>query len=100
MSKTVKKNESKEKNLDCCEFTYAALKKIYTNEFQKLGWMILAKDRKLNDKIEAYKSSLRLLNHSFELKIKTMKNMNKKDDLKIMKSNLEILIKHVNKDFK
>ena len=99
MSKSIKKNSKIDSHLECCDATYEGLHKWYVKEFETLGWMILAHDKKLNEKIEVYKMSLRLLQQSLDKKLKEMKDVDKKNDLKLMKHNVELLIKHVNKDF-
>ena len=81
------------------EKTFHSLDDWYHHEFTHLGWMILAKAHGYNDKIDCYKSSLHRLHNSIELKIHSVHCPDKKNDLKIMLKNLEILIKHVNKDF-
>ena len=40
---------------ECCDATYHGIHKWYTAMFEKLGWMILAKDKGLNENIEHYK---------------------------------------------
>ena len=99
MTKSEKKTTKIELHLECCDATYEGLHKWYVREFEHLGWMILAQDKKLNEKIEVYKMSLRLLHQSLDKKMKEIKDVDKKADLKLMKHNVEILIKHVDKDF-
>ncbi len=84
----------------CCEMTFHALNCWYKAEFEKLGWMILADNRGLGEKIESYKMSLHRLLESLEMKIKDIKDIDKKHDLELMHHNVKILIKHVEKDFK
>jgi hypothetical protein len=84
----------------CCEMTFYALNCWYKSEFEKLGWMILADNRGFTDKIESYKMSLSRLSKSLMMKIKDVKDVDKKHDLELMHHNVEILIKHVEKDFK
>ena len=84
----------------CCEMTFYALNCWYKSEFEKLGWMILADNRGFTDKIESYKMSLHRLLKSLSMKIKDVKDADKKHDLELMHHNVEILIKHVEKDFK
>jgi len=93
-----KKSNSK-KIGECCEMTFAALQKWYSSEFEKLGWMILAENRGMNEKVNSYKTSLKYLLHSLELKMKDLKDVDKKHDLKLMIYNVDVLMKHVNKDF-
>ena len=88
-----------DKHPECCKVTYKGLYDWYVDVFEKLGWMILAKSRKLDEKIDTYKLSIQLLHQSLEKKIKELKNINKKNDLKIIKHNVKILMDHVNKDF-
>jgi len=78
--------------------TYHGLHKWYEEMFEHLGWMILAKSKGYDDKIEVYKNSLKRLKEGIENKISTTKDSDKKDDLKIMWDNLNILITHANKD--
>ena len=47
-------------HLECCDVTFHGIHKWYTAMFEKLGWMILAKDKGLNDNIEHYKYGLLL----------------------------------------
>ena len=92
--------QNKLHNNDCCEVTFLGLQGWYVKEFQQLGWMILAKDKGLNEKVITYIHSLQHLLHSLEKKIKDIKDIDKKNDLKLMIKNVKILIKHVEKDFK
>lgn len=84
---------------NCCEVTMHGLNKWYQKESEHLGWMILAHDKGLDDKITNYKMSLKLLKQSLEKKIKDIKDPDSKHDLELMLHNVEVLIKHVNKDF-
>jgi hypothetical protein len=85
---------------NCCEMTFCALNAWYKSEFEKLGWMILADNRGFTDKIESYKMSLNRLLKSLNMKIKDVKDFDKKHDLELMHHNVEILMKHIEKDFK
>ena len=79
--------------------TYHELKKWYQDMFEKLGWMILAKYYKYNDKIKMYKSGVMNLRDCIAKKHSKIHDLDRKDDLKIMLTNVEILIKHINKKF-
>jgi hypothetical protein len=92
--------KSKTIHANCCEHTFHGLQRWYENKFEKLGWMLLAKDYGYNDKIVEYKSSLARLKQAIEHKLTHMKDADKKYDLKIMHRNINILIEHANKDFK
>ena len=52
-----------------CGTTMLGLHEWYTAMFEKLGWMILAKHKKYNDKISAYKNSIKHLKAELEQKI-------------------------------
>jgi hypothetical protein len=97
--RTTDNNSSNKFNNKCCEMTFVALNKWYEMEFQKLGWMILAKDKGMNEKIDNYKMCLEHLHQSLKNKIKDVNDIDKKHDLKLMCHNIVLLIKHVNKDF-
>ena len=87
-------------NPDCCEATFCALNKWYKAEFEKLGWMILAKNKGMEEKIDNYLASLQYLKQSLEKKIEEIHDIDKKNDLLLMHKNVDILMKHVHKDFK
>jgi len=80
------------------DVTFYGLSHWYKRAFEKLGWMILAKNRGMTQKMESYKHSLDVLKHDIEYKIKMTQGTDKKDDLKIMLDNLNILIEHVKMD--
>ena len=84
----------------CCEATHHGLQEWYKMKFEKLGWMILAKENGINEKIFEYKNSLNRLEKAIEHKLKYhTKDIDRKDDLKIMLHDVDILKKHVEKDF-
>lgn len=84
---------------ECCEATFHGLNHWYTHLFEKLGWMILAKSRGMDDKITLYKTSLSRFKHSIEHKLKHTKDSDRKHDLKVMHHNICVLMEHVDKDF-
>jgi hypothetical protein len=79
--------------------TFHGLGEWYKVKFEKLGWMILAKEHGMYDKVSEYQNSLKRLKRELERKIKSVRDKDKKDDLGIMHHNVEILIEHVAKDF-
>jgi len=83
-----------------CGKTMQSLHEWYVAMFEKLGWMILAKHNKYNDKIAAYKNGIRRLKYELEQKIESVEDNDKKTDLKIMHHNVCLLMEHANKDFK
>ena len=85
---------------DCgCEVTMHGIHKWYEAEFEKLGWMILAKHKGFHDKIATYKNSLTRLHDDILHKISHVHEIDRKNDLKIMLHNVEILMEHVKMDF-
>lgn len=71
----------------------------YVNMFEKLGWMVLAKQQgDMEDKISTYKHSLYRLKEKLECKLESVREYDRKQDLKIMWENLMVLIDHANKD--
>ena len=98
MKKTVKLVK-KVKFSHTVEYTYPGLVKWYHSMFQKLGWMILAKEYGMNDKIATYKKSLQRLKEGIINKNRDMENNDKHKDLEIMLRNVKLLIEHANKDF-
>ena len=99
MAKTRKHRPSTFHTKTCCEATMHGLNEWYKNEFEKLGWMILAHSRGQMDKIAMYKTTLKHLKDSLEHKLTHLKDSDKKQDVHIMIHNVNILIDHVNKDF-
>ena len=85
---------------NCCETTFHGLNKWYKSMFEKLGWMVLAKERGMTDKVKAYVNSLYRIHMAIEQKMKKTDDKDKMEDLRIMKKNIQILLAHVQKDFK
>lgn len=83
----------------CCKATMHGLNEWYEKMFEELGWMVLAKSRGMNDKTTTYMNSLKRLKMALEYKKKHVTESDRKNDIDIMKDNLEILIAHVQKDF-
>ena len=81
------------------DYTYPGLVHWYQMMFERLGWMILAKDHGFNDKIVVYKKSIQRLKEGIEKKLKEVENNDKGQDLEIMLRNVIILMKHVKKHF-
>lgn len=67
--------------------------------FEKLGWMLLAREHGYHEKIHAYRAGLNYLCNALEYKIKHVKCKDKKDDLRILLQNTHVLMDHVAKDF-
>ncbi len=79
--------------------TYQSLLFWHRNSFKQLGYMILEKYNGYNDKVSNYKTDVMRLRDCISKKHSKMNNPDKKDDLRIMLDNVEVLIKHINKDF-
>lgn len=67
----------------------------YHDEFQKLGWMVLAEAKGYTDKIEHYKKSLLRLIDCIEDLIAEYEDHNRIHDLKVMHNNAMILRDYV-----
>lgn len=91
------KNKSKKVPGKCCDVTYKGLHDWYKSVFEQLGWMVLAKENGMTDKISVYINSIYRIHMAIEQLIKT--HPHKKVDLQIMKKNVKILLAHVQKDF-
>lgn len=84
----------------CCDRTMKGLQYWYKCKFEKLGWMILAKKEGLYDKLTHYKSSIDRLIKAIEHKLEYHAcDEDRKDDLRIMLSNVHTLKEHVDMDF-
>jgi len=85
---------------ECCKATMNGLQHWYVEMFEKLGWMILAKSKGMTDKTNTYKNSLYRLKMAIEQKMSSVNNTDGKNDLVIMLDHVNILIRHVEKDFR
>jgi hypothetical protein len=82
------------------EATMAGLTQWYKSSFERLGWMVLAKEYGMTEKVNAYKKGLQRLHDSLCLKIDKVFDEDRRQDLLIMKKNVECLMAHANKDFR
>jgi hypothetical protein len=83
---------------ECCDATFHGIHKWYVAMFEKLGWMLIAKEHGMNDKTSMYKHELIRLMHTIEKKMHQVKDIDKKHDLQIMYENIKILCDHAEKD--
>lgn len=90
-SRTTKKNRSVH------DVTFSGLNHWYQSKFEKLGWMLLAKRSGYMDKVMEYENSVKRLHSAICQKIEDMRDKDKKDDLYIMKENVEYLLEHIKK---
>jgi hypothetical protein len=93
-SKTLKKIPGK-----VGDVTYKGIEKWYKKEFESLGWMVLAKSKGMTDKTQAYVNSVHRLKEAIDVKKSKVYDADRVEDLRIMGLNLDILLKHIHKDF-
>jgi len=86
-------------SVKCVDATFAGLFGWYKRMFEELGWMILAKNYGMMDKVATYKNSIMRLKCAIEKKMVDIKDSDKKKDLKIMHKNVCMLWEHVMIDF-
>jgi len=80
--------------------TMAYINYWFKNVFESLGWMILSMKQGNKNKVIVYFESLNRLYENIVLKISETQNVDTKQDLEIMRGNVETLIKFVNKNLK
>jgi len=73
---------------DC---TFHGLHEWHKAMFEKLGWMIMAKEHKSDIKIESYLDSITRLEKCLEKKLTDTKDTDRQDDLKILLDNVKCL---------
>ena len=77
--------------------TFRELSYWYKYLFEKLGWMLLAKKHGNDIQLNAYKNSVDELITHLNSKHKTLKDKDKKNDIKIILNNTKILKSYVDK---
>ena len=80
--------------------TMAYINYWFKEVFESLGWMILSMKQGNKNKVIVYFESLNRLYENIVLKISETQNVDTKQDLEIMRGNVETLIKFVNKNLK
>jgi uncharacterized coiled-coil DUF342 family protein len=65
--------------------------------FEKMGWMILAKAKGMNEKVRAYKTGVDDLVKSLQQMSKEYEDHNRKHDLNVMLMQAKLLQKSVHK---
>lgn len=103
MAKTFRnKSRSHKHTKKSCKFqaTTKGLMEWYVHLYEKLGWMVLAKEQGLKFKLDFYKKSIRLLKEKLMCKINSVKDYDKRSDLQIILNNVIVLQKHAEKDLR
>lgn len=75
--------------------TLHSLHKWYAALFEKFGWMILAREHGNDLKIAAYVESIQALSDTIRVKLRITQSEDKRNDLKIMDSNLSVITSHL-----
>jgi hypothetical protein len=103
MAKTFRnKSRSHKRTKKYCKFqaTTKGLMEWYVHLYEKLGWMVLAKEQGLKFKLDFYKKSIRLLKEKLICKINSVKDYDKRNDLQIILNNVIVLQKHAERDLR
>jgi len=79
--------------------TFVWLNLWFKVEFEKLGWIVLARKKGYDEKVNAYINSVERLYHQLGCKIKDTKDHDRKRDLMIMYKDVKYLMDHIHKDF-
>jgi hypothetical protein len=80
--------------------TMHAINHWFQHVFEKFGWMVLAMKQGNANKVTVYLESLVHLRDDIVLKISETHDVDKKQDLEIMRAHVETLIKFANKTLK
>ena len=83
----------------CCDSTFDGIICWHKRMFEELGWMVLAKERGMSDKVMVYKNSIARLKMAIEQKLADTRDKDRKDDLKVLLHNVCVLMDHANHDF-
>jgi hypothetical protein len=106
MPKTFKRRSNKKRQHSksekiSCKFpaATAGLMKWYFHLYEKLGWMVLAKHQGLVLGIEFYKRAISVLKERIICKIDSVRDYDKRNDLRVILNNVIVLEKYVNTNF-
>jgi hypothetical protein len=81
------------------DVTMKGINRWFKSVFEQLGYMVLAKSKGMSDKIQVYINSVHRLKQAIEDKKTKVYDADKVEDLRIMSANLDVLLKHIHKDF-
>jgi hypothetical protein len=79
--------------------TYVGLHQWFKTEYEKLGWMVLAKSKGMHEKVRVYVHSVQRLHDHLECKIQATMDKDRIDDLTIMFNDVKVLLAHCKRDF-
>ena len=79
------------------DVTMHGLKRWYEELFEHYGWMVLAKNKNMTDKVAMYKKSLMRLEEKLQCKMTNLHEIDRKNDIHIMYDNVKILCDYANK---
>ena len=91
----------KTRSLKKCKYqsTYTALHLWFKSEFEKLGWMVLAKEKGMHEKVRDYVHGVQRLHDHLFWKIQSTMDKDRLDDLTIMFQDVKVLLAHCKRDF-
>jgi hypothetical protein len=91
----------KTRSLKKCKYqaTYTGLNLWFKAEFEKLGWMVLAKEKGMHEKVRSYVHGVQRLHDLLECKIQETMDKDRLDDLTIMLQDVKVLLTHCKRDF-
>ena len=91
----------KTRSLKKCKYqsTYTALHLWFKAEFEKLGWMVLAKEKGMHEKVRDYVHGVQRLHDHLFCKIQETMDKDRLDDLTIMFQDVKVLLAHCKRDF-
>lgn len=92
LSKSVKFND-----YQCCDATFDGIREWYKSTYERLGWMILAKTKGMNEKTLNYKHNIERLRIAILQKRENTHDKDRIEDLAILLKDLEVLVEHVSK---
>lgn len=79
--------------------TLHGLIKWHKHKFEKLGWIVQAMAHGNLEKVACYINSVRCLHACLHWKLANLHDNDRKDDVKSMIKNVEILLAHIKRDF-
>ena len=94
-----KSHHNSKQHISNLDRTMHSLEKWKHHMFEELGWMILAKSYGYHDKINTYKQSVKRLHESLLYKLHHSQAIDRKNDLKVLIKEVNILMDHIQKDF-